>query len=211
MKIPLVYPKIPSPVDCPLKQCIVFEKLDGTNLHWVWQNKWESFGTRRESYSYDEVGFTEFADKHKLYGAAYYFGEVYADKLEEFFLSKDEYRNSRVVIFTEFFGSNSFAGQHQPTEQKKLLLFDVEVDGRILLPADFLSDFSRFPIAKFLYKGKYSGQLVEDIRNGKYPVKEGAVIKGVLDDQVYMCKVKTNAYLDKLKSEFGDRWEEYGE
>jgi len=211
MKIPLTYPKIPDGTNCPLKKCIAFEKLDGTNLHWVWDKGWRSFGTRRESYDYSDLGFQEFSDNHKLFGAAYYFGETYATKLEEFFLSKKEYTDAQVTVFTEFLGANSFAGQHEPNDHKKLILFDVQVVNDIISPEQFLSNFSKFPIAKVVYKGKYTGQFVEDVRNGKYPVNEGVVVKGVVDGQVYMTKVKTKAYMEKLKLQFKDKWQDYWE
>jgi hypothetical protein len=43
----LYYPKIPDSKDCPLEQCIAFEKYDGTNLHWTWNGVWTGFGPRR--------------------------------------------------------------------------------------------------------------------------------------------------------------------
>jgi hypothetical protein len=34
-RVKLAYPKIPGSKDSPLATCIVFEKYDGTNFHWV--------------------------------------------------------------------------------------------------------------------------------------------------------------------------------
>ena len=66
MKIKLAYPKIPDTLNCPLKQCIVFEKIDGTNLHFVWtpQDSFHSFGTRRDRYPYNDAGFAQFNQAH---------------------------------------------------------------------------------------------------------------------------------------------------
>ncbi len=127
-----------------------------------------------------------------------------------------------MILFTEFVGENSFAGTHQAGDKKKLVLFDAMIEGKLLPPKDFLATFGdykppaqyadEFALPKLLYTGRYSGQLVEDIRKGKYPVKEGAVIKGVdKAGNVHMAKVKTDAYETLLKETFKDNWKEYWE
>ncbi|HJZ24217.1 MAG TPA: hypothetical protein VJ201_07205, partial [Candidatus Babeliales bacterium] len=63
----------------------------------------------------------------------------------------------------------------------------------------FIKDFSQFNIAKVVYKGKYNGQFINDVYEGKYQINEGVVCKGIVNGQVYMTKIKTNAYLKKLK------------
>lgn len=108
------------------------------------------------------------------------------------------------------FWEHSFAGSHAD-EKKQEIIFDIMIDREFIQPLEFIDNFKSLDIPKIIYKGKFSGQLVEDIRNGKYPLNEGAVIKGVHKDQVYMCKVKTNAYMERLKKEFGNKWEEYWE
>lgn len=220
MKVPLVYPKIPSPTGCPLKKCHVFEKYDGTNMHWVFKkSEWVSFGTRRDSFPYSPVGFEEFAKAHpelseapKLFDAG--------GLLEEFMMrscSPQEY-----TLFTEYHGKNSFAGQHQPGDSMRHTIIDLIKGNKMMSPNDFIKFFThtewviangydKFDVAKCIHSGKYTGQLVEDIRNGKYPLKEGAVIKGLVDKQTYMTKVKTNAYMERLKSEFKDKWSDYWE
>jgi hypothetical protein len=115
------------------------------------------------------------------------------------------------VVFTEYFGPNSFAGMHQPGDEMDLIIFDVQIDGNLLPPEEFLRVFKDFNIARVVFKGKYSGQLFNDVREGKYGVKEGVVVKGVADGQLYMAKIKTNAYLERLKNTFGDSWKEYWE
>jgi hypothetical protein len=62
-----------------------------------------------------------------------------------------------------------------------------------------------------VYQGKFSGQLFVDVRKGKYNVAEGVVVKGIFSGQVYMAKIKTEVYLDRLKKEFKDNWKEYWE
>ena len=62
-----------------------------------------------------------------------------------------------------------------------------------------------------LFKGKFTGQLFVDVRKGKYNVKEGVVVKGMVGDQVYMAKIKTEAYLQRLQSQFKNDWKNYWE
>lgn len=212
MKIPLVYPKIPNNTNCPLKKCIAFEKYDGTNLHWVWhsRNGWVEFGTRRDRFSLSENGIKEFTEAHpELQEASILLLDPHGT-LDEFLFSKYS-ECKEVVVFTEFLGPHSFAGTHDPHDEKQLVIFDIMADGQLLSPETFIKEFKYFNIAKVIYQGKYNGRLTEDIRQGKYPVSEGAVIKGVVKDQVHIIKVKTNAYMKKLKAAFEDTWEDYWE
>jgi hypothetical protein len=63
-----------------------------------------------------------------------------------------------------------------------------------------------------VYEGKLTGTFTEDVRRGKYEVAEGVVCKGGSGgDDVWMVKIKTSAYLERLKQAFADRWEEYWE
>jgi hypothetical protein len=207
-------------------------------LHWVWNEElgWYAFGTRRDRFDFDEKGIAEFNKAHPgLEDAATLFQKSYQ------FLTPYKYTtpsdDKEVTFFTEFLGDNSFAGTHQKDDPKRLVLLDASImlKGKqyIAPPSQFALDFGYFDdepdnpciydkkegfhFAKYMLndKGfaefKYSGQLIEDIRNGKFPVKEGCVIKGVVDGQVYMIKVKTNKYLEKLKEVYQDTWEDYWE
>ena len=78
-------------------------------------------------------------------------------------------------------------------------------------PADFVRIFGHLHIPRIVYEGKFSGKLTEDVRRGKYGVKEGVVIKGGEGESLWMCKVKTLDYLDRLKRAFGDRWVDFWE
>lgn len=218
MKIPLIYPKIPDSTNCPLKKCIVFEKYDGTNIHWKWSQEfgWVSFGTRRDSFSISKNGFNDFEkDHYGLENISELFEKI-IEPLGNYLLSCKYSPHKELIIFSEYLGDNSFAGQHID-EPKKLIVLDCLAPSGFMPPGQFGGDFGcgvHLPLEyfpKIIYSGKYSGQLVEDIRKGKYDVKEGAVIKGVHNDKVYMCKVKTDEYLKKLKIEFKDNWKDYWE
>lgn len=56
----------------------------------------------------------------------------------------------------------------------------------------------------------------QDVRDNKFNLNEGVICKGHLTKgnffgKMWMCKIKTQAYLDKLKNRFGDDWEKYAE
>lgn len=219
MKISLAYPKIPDGTNCPLKKCIAFEKIDGTNLHWICNKElgWYAFGTRRDQFDFDQQGIKEFNLAHPgLEEAPEIFNRVYKDVIN--------YKNidHEVTLFTEFWGDNSFAGSHQKDDPKRLTLFDAAVNGRIILPKEFGDSFfqychpdpiidDEYDLPAIVYSGKYTGQFVEDVRNGKYNVNEGVVCKGVVDGQMYMTKIKTNAYMKRLQEAFKDNWKDYWE
>ena len=220
MKVPLAYPKIPDTSGCPLKKCWVFEKYDGTNMHWDYDHGFKTFGTRRDSFPYNAEGFKSFAEAHPGLEQALQVFDAISTDLGEFLFTY--HSGIKFTVFTEYLGPNSFAGQHKPDDPMRHVIIDVMKGSKFLSPEQFIEMFEgdwplkfgwkpNFEHAKLVYQGKYSGQLVEDIRNGKLSVNEGAVIKGVHDKQVYMAKVKTNVYLEKLKSVFQDKWEEYWE
>jgi hypothetical protein len=63
-----------------------------------------------------------------------------------------------------------------------------------------------------VYEGKLTGQLIEDVRQGRYKVNQGVVCKGGAGGSgLWMVKIKTLAYMERLKQALADRWEEYWE
>jgi hypothetical protein len=232
MKIDLAYRKIPDSRNCPLKQCVAFEKYDGTNLHWVWNGSWLSFGTRRDRYDLTDEGIQAFHLAHfGLEECTNIFQTVWAEKLDLWFRSKiDPNQPIPVIIaYTEYLGKNSFAGSHIPSDPKFLVLFDIAInkidpesnsdtqylDKGMLAPEEFL-EFTKgldpaLRIAKVIFKGKYSSELGEKVRNGKYGVFEGVVVKGVVKGELYMIKIKTNTYMNKLKESFKEKWTDFWE
>ena len=206
MKVPLVYPKIPENSNKFFKNCIAFEKYDGTNLHWCWNkfDGWNSFGTRRTQFKFDKSGIEEFNQEHaELVNAPQLFNDNLRDKLSIFLTGYPKYRDYNITVFTEFYGPNSFAGAHSEEDQinnsQKLIIIDVSVSNKILDPEILSWEFDRFPIAEVVYTGKYSGQFAEDVRKGKYKVNEGVVCKGMVDGELFMTKIKTKDYLKRLE------------
>ena len=67
-------------------------------------------------------------------------------------------------------------------------------------------------IARVVYKGKLTGKFIDDVRQGKYSVEEGVVCKGASKaGKLWMFKIKTYSYMEKLKQAFQDDWESYWE
>ena len=78
-------------------------------------------------------------------------------------------------------------------------------------PETFVDDFGTLDIAQVIYTGRLTGKFINDVREGKYNVAEGVVCKGIEDNSHWMVKIKTNAYLERLKEAFGNDWESYWE
>lgn len=195
------YPETMGAKHAPLgRPCIAFYKYDGSNLRWEWNPKrgWHKMGTRTELFSED----------HPLWGQAVpLFDEIKDDIVSRV---RAEFRDvQRITAFTEFFGKSSFAGTHMECEQKELRLFDVYLFKKGMMPGKWFldvfgdADYAAEPI----YIGNLNQPFIQDVREGKYPVWEGVVAKG----DGFQVKIKTNAYLAKLKEVFGHRWEKFGE
>ena len=213
-RVKLAYPKIPGSKNSPLENCIAFEKYDGTNLHWVWELElgWYAFGTRRSRFDLDDRGIAEFNDVHPgLEEAPEIFVRDFGSQLEAIFQKSKQYNSPEITVFTEFLGMNSFAGLHKKDDPKQLVLFDVQAFEDMVVPEQFVQDFSSVNIAKVVYSGKLTGKFVDDVREGRYGVAEGVVCKGKNDSGIWMVKIKTNAYMKNLQQAFKDDWENYWE
>jgi hypothetical protein len=210
----LHYPKMPGSKSAPDGRCVAFEKLDGTNMHWTWDRDfgWHAFGTRRDEFNLLPDGIAAFHQAHPgLDDAAAIFLSDLAEPLE--IVLRERFESDTAKAFTEYLGPNSFAGAHAPGDPKELVLFDVWLDGfGFLGPKAFVEAFGHLNTPRVVYDGKLTGAFLEAVREGKYGVAEGVVCKGGTGgDDVWMLKVKTDAYLERLKASFGARWEEFWE
>jgi hypothetical protein len=213
----LYYPKIPGSRDAPDGRCVAFEKYDGTNLHWDWDRDfgWHAFGTRRDEFNLNDAGIELFAERHAhLRQAVEVFRATLAEGIENVLRENPAYREFPAVrVFAEFLGPNSFAGLHKEDDPKELRLFDVLAEPVGLIgPRRFVEDFGHLHSARMVYEGRLTGRFAEDVRLGKYGVAEGVVCKGGSGGaDLWMAKIKTYAYLERLKRAFADRWEEFWE
>jgi hypothetical protein len=214
-RIELAYPKMAGSGEAPLAQCIAFEKYDGTNLHWMWDREigLHAFGTRRDRFDLDELGITQFNAAHPGMETAssLFFGNL-AEQLAHIFRERLRYMTSQMVVFTEYLGPESFAGLHKRDDTKQLVLLDVQTENGFVPPSQFVDDFCDVPCARVVYRGKLTGKFANDVREGRFHVAEGVVCKGGDEfGNVWMVKIKTNAYMAKLKQAFKEDWERFWE
>mgnify|MGYP001610642916 CR=1 FL=1 len=63
-----------------------------------------------------------------------------------------------------------------------------------------------------LYQGDFNKEFVQQVKENQFASKEGVVIKGCEGKPphgIWMCKVKTNVYIQKLKDQFGVGWKAF--
>jgi hypothetical protein len=202
------YPSIQGASRAPLgRPCVAFHKYDGSNLRWEWTKKrgFHKFGARSRLFDQSDEQFGE---------AVGLFFSNYAEAIEKSLV--DGFRHlEQATVFTEFFGPSSFAGTHATNEPKELRLFDVQIHRKGFLGhKDFLNHFGDLPFAaEVVYEGNFNRDFIERVRNGEYVPAgaEGVIAKGGSGHQLWMAKVKTTAYIERLKTVFGVGWEAYGE
>lgn len=208
------YPSILNSSKAPRQPCVAFEKIDGSNIRVKYTQKrgFDLFGSR-----------TQLIDEtHPHLGRVVsIFKRDFQAPLTE--IIKKEWPNDReLIVFGEFFGDKSFAGLHDVTDPTlRFVMFDILVghkNQKFLLPQEFVKLFnSVVPIPRVVYEGNLSDQLIQDVRAGKYDVVEGVVCKGTQKTgnargSVWMAKIKTQAYLDKVLNRFGEEGlKKYGE
>lgn len=194
------YLEIQGPNKAPRQYCIAFDKYDGSNIRAEWTRKrgWDKFGSRKVLM--DET--------HPIGDAIDIFLNTYGDDLEKIFKKDKLFRNCRnVTVFSEYFGPNSFAGWHDPDDKKEIVMFDVSIHKKgMMSPLDFVQKFRHLKIPKIIYSGNFNDSFIQDVKDGKYPVVEGVVAKGNFHHgkpphNLWMAKVKTKTWLDKLKIE----------
>ena len=186
--------------------CYAFDKLDGSNIRVEWDNKlskkstqtlgFKKFGTRNQMINNVNENFGDSVD---------IFYDKYAEELNQIFRTNPTYRNSRkITIYLEYYGENSFAGQHYKNDKKDLVLFDVELFQKgFIEPKKFISDFSHLGIPDVVYRGEYNQELINQVRNNEFGLSEGVICKGSLNKKVWMVKIKTNQWLDIIKKKLG--------
>lgn len=172
-----------------------YQKLDGSNIRAEWNSK---------------RGFYKFGSRHQLI-------DINSKPLGKAIpLIKDKYEQDLAKIFKEqgwrdalcffeFFGKNSFAGQHLDNEEQMVILFDVNpLRKGILEPKEFLKLFYHLDIPKVLFEGYITAEFVDQVKNSSLPDMplEGVVCKGEHEGKSktpIMFKIKSRAWLDKLK------------
>ncbi len=200
------YPSIPGPPvhGAPNMRGWAFYKYDGSNLRVEWSKKrgWHKWGTRTHLFDHTDPTFGQ---------APAIFTAQFAEPLEK--AIRDNFKGrDRAIAYLEFFGPNSFTGKHKTEDPKELVLIDVNVHQMGFIgPEKFLEVFGHLKRAEVVYEGIIDHQFIQDVRDGKYPVVEGVVCKGGDRHKLWMMKVKTMAYLAKIKATYQAGWEKFWE
>jgi hypothetical protein len=176
----------------------IFDKLDGSNIRFEWSKKsgWYKFGTRQRLFDQSD----------KQFGPAIpLFERTLADKLSEIARAQ---KWERVIVFAEYHGPHSFAGQHLEDDDRimRLELFDVAPYKQGLLgPAEYLKLFGdKVPMAKFLGRHNWTRGFVEKVWNQEL---EGVTFEGVVgktgngrNHNLVMAKAKTKSWIEKVRA-----------
>lgn len=186
------YPSIQKEVRTDVS-VIVQPKYDGSNIRAEWNSK---------------KGFYKFGTRHQLMDESTKpFGQaipIIKDKYQqELSLVFKDQRWQDVICFFEFYGPNSFAGNHHDSDEKTVTLFDVNPYKRgILEPVQFVKLFKHLDIPPVLHHGKVNQEFAVKVKNSELPGQgfEGVVCKGIDKNQLLMFKIKSQAWLDKLKN-----------
>lgn len=208
------YPSIKNSSKAPRQNCIAFNKYDGSNFRAKWTAKkgFCLFGTR-----------TQLIDESTPYWSVMVetFNNTLNDTLSKIFKDHKDFRYVReIVLFGEYFGLDSFAGQHIDNQEHSIIPFDILVghkQSKFLLPQDFIKLLGdKVPIPEIVYEGNLTDQFILDVRENKFDLNEGVVCKGTqgrgdYSGGVWMAKIKTWDYLNKLKSRYGEKFNDYWE
>lgn len=185
------------------EDCVCFDKIDGSNMRFEW-------GRKRGFYKYGTRSIMIDRSSEHLGSGIDIFLNKYSEDLNRIF--RDKYNKvDSFVVFGEFIGENSFAGQHVDSDVKDVILFDINQYKRgIITPYEFLENFGHLHIPSIVYEGEYDIDLINYIRENK-TLKEGVIAKGILKrknskEEAWMTKIKTDIWLGKVKEKFGEKY-----
>lgn len=187
------------------KSIFSFEKIDGSNFRAEWdlniskKNKssygFEKFGTRSELILNSTNPFHEGVE---------IFQKEYSSQLDKIFREEKVFRGvKRITAYLEFYGYGSFAGQHSWFDDHYLRLFDIFIYKKDFLnPSDFLKIFEgKLKIQRLVYNGLLTPEYIESVEHG---TGEGVVYKGIEEKKIFMGKIKTHEWLNKVKDLYGN-------
>lgn len=185
------YPSIEKKINRDLP-VYAFDKIDGSNIRAEWRKKngFYKFGSRN---CLIDENHPELGESIGLFMAKH------AQPLEKIFTGE---RWQQAIAFFEFWGPNSFAGQHVD-EPHDVILFDVNQDKKGFVPPnDFIKKFGHLGIPRMLHHGRANSEFEEAVKSGTLDEMtfEGVVCKGVRKGRhLTMFKIKSQAWVDKLR------------
>lgn len=182
------------------KEVWLQDKKDGQNLRFEanFKRGFYKFGSRTQMIS----------DKDEQFGIGVnLFMEKYSEPLMSIFskkFNKDRFAN--FTVFAELVGENSFAGKHDPNDKLDVILFDVWIYKKgWVQPQKFIDEFGHLGIPNLIYKGQLDEQIINDIQENKFNLKEGVIAKGIEKNDTFMMKIKTKSWLQRVKTELGEK------
>jgi hypothetical protein len=208
------YPSIMHSSKAPRKDCIAFDKKDGSNIRVKYSHKkgFHLFGSRRQLID----------ESHQNLGKVIpYFNDNIAEPVEQ--VLRKHFKDAKEIItFGEWVGDSSFAGLHDQADPTlRFILFDVlffrKNIGEFVNPREFVKLFDPVvEIPRVIYEGNLNDSFIQNVREDKFNTFEGVICKGTEKvgnavGKTWMCKIKTQRYLDSLKDRFGNEWEKYAE
>lgn len=170
-----------------------FDKIDGSNIRAEWNNKrgFYKFGTRNQLTDEKTMPFGRsislLRDKYEADLAKVFKEQGWKD----------------AICFFEYWGASSFAGNHDFEKPMDITLIDVNPYKKgILVPADFIKLFGHLDIPRVCYQGYVSTDLFDGVKQSILPgmTFEGVVCKSDEDGRIVMFKIKSQAWLDKLRN-----------
>ena len=197
-----------------------FNKLDGQNFCAKYapkQKEFNMYGSKTQNV--DETS-EQFGDAVRYFKTNLY--EPLVKKIRDNSGKGDVFTGvEEITVFCEWHGENSFCGVHSKEDDLRLTLIDVFLKKRgYIEPKPFYKLFDDYlEIPEIIYQGKLTKSFIESINrndwtnpNCEYPnVKEGVVCKRstlMKGQRLPKVKVKTDWWLNKLKSTYPERWKE---
>ncbi len=168
---------------------------DGTNIRAEWNSKkgFYKFGTRTQLIDENSKPFGRSISLIK---------ESFEEDLSMVF---EEQKYKSAICFFEYWGEDSFAGNHNFDKPMKATLIDVApYNMGILPPTQFIKLFGHLDIADCLYEGHITTEFVDSVKTSTLEGigLEGVVCKGANDKKTkmpIMFKIKSRAWLERLK------------
>ena len=189
------------------KHIFAFDKCDGSNMRFEWNRKL----SKKSRFTF---GFKKFGTKterimntsNPFYDGVSIFQAHHAEDLDKIFIDNKRFRGiDQITVFAEFYGRDSFAGQHNWKEEHYLKIFDINLYKKGFLPPAEFYDIFYINIPNLVYSGEFNEQFVKNIENNKYNLKEGVVCKGMHNGKLFMFKIKTQEWLDKVRKLYGEK------
>lgn len=173
-----------------------FAKSDGSNLRFEWSPKkgWFRFGSRRRLLTESNA---EFGSAMAMFRASM------AEPFERIAIDRNW---TGVVVFCEFWGEHSFAGEHESVDRKTLTPIDVAIYKQGLMsPADFVGEFNDQFDLRYLGERTWDRYFVDAIKNSSL---EGMAFEGVIGKcgqghKRLAIKLKSQAWIDKVLAKYG--------